>query len=242
MRDDPYYSRLWKPAAIGIAALFALLVFTLVAFAQPLVMAEMPADGVYVLRVENRQVISFERGIILVPGDVPTPKPDPDDPKDPDDPLSLASLTAVSRAEYLKIPDSTMRPVLGATVSTVYRSAAAGLRDGSLSVPAANDLVNQIRAALPDEWSGWRQGTAKTWNALQDKGLITSPATWAAAMEAVADGVMSEQQILEMQPADGMLNIQFVEQLIRLLIGLIDDSGQLEKFIPLILALLNLLL
>jgi hypothetical protein len=44
MRDDPYYSRLWKPAAIGIAALFALLVFTLVAFAQT-EMTVLPDEG-----------------------------------------------------------------------------------------------------------------------------------------------------------------------------------------------------
>jgi hypothetical protein len=242
MRDG-YYSPLWKPAAMLMVAVFGLLVVAATALGQPLVMAQMPDDGVYVLRIEDGKVAAFERGIVLVPDTRPGPGPGPGPGPEPDpDPSGLAALTSVSRAEYHQIPESSLKPVLGATVSTVYRSAAAGLRDGSLTVPAANDMVNQIRAAMPDDWAAWRQGTAKQWNALQDKGLITSPATWAAAMDAVADGIMSQQDVMQMMPDGEMINIEFIEQLVRLVMLLIDDSGQLEKFMPLILALLKLLL
>jgi hypothetical protein len=52
MRDDPYYSRLWKPAAIGIAALFAVLVGTVVAFGQP-----MDSDPVEVPQASEVQLL-----------------------------------------------------------------------------------------------------------------------------------------------------------------------------------------
>ena len=207
-----------------------------VATAQPIVLDV--SDGVYVLTVDGATV-TVQRA--RLPG--VTPPGDDDIPPIDTDPTDLASLTTVSAAEFAKIPDGMGKQIGGMTVATVYRKIATDLRNGSVNVAQAAASIQQIRDVLPVDWNLWKAETAKAWNALQDRGLIVSPATWAAAAEAIADGV-SVQGADEFEiDEDEFLDNPMVGQLIKLLLEMLGQTdGPLAQWLPLILALLPIIL
>ena len=218
--------------------LLATLAMCVPAVAQPIVLDV--ADGVYVLTVDGSSV-TVQRA--RVPGVTPPPGDDDTTPPVDTDPTDLASLTTVSAAEFAKIPEGTGKQIGGMTVAAVYRKIAADLRSGEIGVAAAAESITQIRNALPVDWNLWKAETAKTWNALQDRGLIVSPATWADAADAVADGV-SVQGADEFEiDEDEFLDNPMVGQLIKILLEMLgQNDGPLAKWLPIILALLPIIL
>ena len=214
----------------------AILALCCPAFAQPIVLDL--DDGIYVLTIDSSSV-TVQRA--RVPGVTPPGGDDTAPPVDTD-PTDLASLTTVSAAEFAKIPDGTGKQIGGMTVATVYRKIATDLRSGSINVAQAAASIQQIRDVLPTDWNLWKAETAKTWNALQDQGLIVSPATWADAADAVAAGV-SVQGADEFEiDEDEFLDNPMVGQLIKMLLELLGQTdGPLAKWMPLILALLPII-
>jgi hypothetical protein len=228
------------------AAFLAILMIAQVAIAQTQTILTVPAGGTYVLTIgqDGAKSLSGPYTVVTPGGIVVPPTTPPTDPPTtpPTDPISLTSLTTVSAAEYAKIPAGTSKQVMGLTVSTVYRKIASDLRDGSINVAQAAEHLSSIRTALPDEWAAWRTETSKAWNTLQDKGLITSAVTWAAASDAVADGV-SPQGALEsfVYDEDEFLDNPFVSTLIDMLIDLLGKTNSpIGKWLPLILTIVKL--
>jgi hypothetical protein len=222
-------------------ATILILLFAGVATAQPIVIPTLPPDGTYVLTVTGGAVTGFERANVLRIGGPPT---DPDVPTPPPtDPTSLATLTTVSKAQYEKIPDGTGKTIGGLTVATVYRKIAADLRDGSINVAKASEQVGQIRDVLPKEWDTWKSETSKTWNQLQDKGLITSAATWAAGLDAIANGIAPAGAVAAYElDADEFLGNPIVGKLIEMLLSLLGETDSpIAKWLPLILMLLPII-
>ena len=197
--------------------------------------------GTYLVTVANGQIVMEPVTVITVGTPPITPPTDP--PEDPPtDPINLASLTTVSAAEFAKIPNGTMKQVMGLTVSTVYRKIAADLRSGGINVAAAAEHLASIRNALPVDWNLWKNETSKAWNALQDKGAITSAETWAAASEAVADGIAPQGALeaFEYDP-DEFLDNPFVTVLIDMLMDLLGKSDSpIAKWLPMILKIVTL--
>lgn len=217
----------------------AILALCAPAVAQPIVLDL--DDGIYVLTIDSSSV-TVQRA--RVPGDTPTPKPPTDPPKDPPtDPTDLTSLTTVSAAEYAKIPDGTGKTIGGLTVAAVYRKVAADLRNGSVNVAQAAASIQQIRDALPVDWNPWKAATSKTWNALQDQGLIASPSSWADAADRLADGIAPASAVYDVEiDEDEFLNNPFVGQLIKMLLEMLGQTdGPLAKWLPIILALLPII-
>ena len=206
------------------------------ALAQPLVIPEIPPDGVYVLTIINGQATLQSATLLTVDGQPPTP-PVPDPPEDPDtDPTGMALLTQASRQAYDAIPDSEAKQAVAVVVSTVYRGVAEELRSGDLNVPAADNAMNDIRQGLPDEWDGWRDATADAWRQLLDQGMITSAATRADAMDAVAEGLLTQDQVDDLDAA------VFSNPLVRILIRLaLEQLGSDRPFVQFIVLALELL-
>ena len=206
-----------------------------VATAQPIVLDV--TDGVYVLTVDGATV-TVQRA--RVPGLTP-----PTDPpvKPPTDPTSLESLTTISQSEYAKIPDGTGKTIGGLTVATVYRKIAADLRSGSINVAKAAESIQQIRGALPVDWNLWKAATAATWNALQDKGLIASPASWADAADKIADGIAPAGALAAYEvDHDEFLDNPMIGQLIKMLLEMLGQTdGPLGKWLPIILMFLPII-
>jgi hypothetical protein len=213
-----------------------------VATAQPVTVWDLDA-GLYLVTVDANGVPVVQPVEVRRPDGTPTP---PKPPVVTPDPTDLSTLTSVSRNQYEKIPASDMKPILGATVATVYRSVANGLRDGSTTVAQAAEQIRQIREAMPKDWDLWRAETAKVWNQLQDKGLITSPATWAAGLDAIAAGIASQAVVVEMLESEEgtqpFLGNVAIGELIEMLLKLIGGDGNIGKWLPLILLVLKLIL
>jgi hypothetical protein len=224
-----------------LIATILIVLFASAAMAQPLVLSQTPTDGVYVLTVKGGQA-TLEQAIVLIVDGPPTGPPIVQPPVTTD-PTDLSSLTTVSQAQYARIPASDVKPLLGATVSTVYRSIAASLRDGSSNVAQAASQVQQIRDVLPADWNAWKAETAKTWNALQDKGLIASPATWAAGLDAIAGGIASQAEVEAFEIGEAFLNNKLVDTLFDILLKLTSESDRpVAKWLPIILPIVKIII
>ena len=220
-----------------LIATILILLFAGVATAQPIVLDV--DDGVYVLTVDGVTVTVHRARL---PGVTP---PTTDPPvKPPTDPIDLASLTTVSAAEYAKIPDGTGKTIGGLTVATVYRKIAADLRNGSVNVAQAAASIQQIRDVLPVDWNLWKASTATTWNALQDKGLIASPETWAAASDAIANGISPAGAVAAYEvDHEEFLDNPIVGKVIEMLLSMLGESDSpIAKWLPIILMFLRIIL
>ena len=218
---------------LAVALVLCLLVSP--ALAQPLVLAETPDDGVYVLTIRNGRA-TLQPATLLTLGEAP-PKPD-EDPDDPD-PIGMEGLTQASQQAYAAIPDSPLKPIHALVVSSVYSAAADRLRGGDVTPAAMTGDLRSLHAGLPEEWSDWVSAVNGEFERLQDELKITTPGQWADGLDAIAAGLPA--QVVDDVDAELLEGRPILRALLNLIRDL-GDGGDLGGILKLILTLLPLLL
>ena len=203
-----------------------------IAYGQAYVLPELP-DGQYILTIQTGRAPTLTSAVTIQPPDlVPEPEPEPEPEPDP---TELATLEHVSRTEHQTIPDSPERQLIAVFLATTYRGLAAELRSGAINVPAASEQIDKLRAALPEAWSSWLDATRTTWLTLQNQGIII-PGTWPDAMDAVADGLLTEAEIRELDGA--VFGNPLIELLIQMILNQLDSERPIVQFLQQVLPFL----